>query len=657
MGKSIDEIEKIMSDKYECVSDDDYEFNGDEDKSDEIDLEELADLNNSKKAEVSETAYFDMPDEISLDELTADELADLDAEPYDDWYTGVNNNVDPHKNYIAEWFANKGYTEIMPRAFYRDIFPGGLLDDKGLITKGKGIGLVNLLQKPKTEEGMNSDIKIKNLGYKFHNDLNCLMEIIKKSVDLYSDNIKNGLSDDIQVLVNAGACSYIGKDCKADNIFMLSAIVVEIDDPISNYNNGKYLPDEEYDPIGIKNLLKQLRPVQFRPEAVKYTGTEIREPLHPTPTYIVCSGTGLHLYYVLDEPLRINKKSFPKHYMQVDLFKRSLMASFWRDHTITKKPLEVQSLAQRYRCVGSPTKNGSLVRAFRMGDRVSLAYLNSFNILNVDREAYMEPCPKLAEIVNTAPGTASKKDEDKKNKKARKGTLGKGAYTKAISRIQAFAVEGRRYWFIYCLAATARACSIPREQLEKDAYALLDILDSKTETNNNHFTSYDIQSALKAYDYTGPFMRRSTYESLCGIKCETAQKLNGRSREEHLAYCRQIKAEKIANGELLTDGRPLAYWSVLSYRILCPKARKVDALNNNVAAKATLQKYWSLYDLLYEKDEKAVADIFEALRGHTGQERIEGNIQMKNVALTVKEFTQQVLEYYHLLDGFKKKNV
>ena len=134
--------------------------------------------------------------------------------------------------------------------------------------------------------------------------------------------------------------------------------------------------------------------------------------------------------------------------------------------------------------------------------------------------------------------------------------------------------------------------------------------------------------------------------------------MNGRSREEHLAYCRQIKAEKIANGELLTDGRPIAYWSVLSYRILCPKARKVDALKNGVAAKATLQKYWSLYDMLVEKDSQAVNDIFEALRGHTGQERIEGNIQMKNdSALTVKEFTQQVLESYHLLDEFKKRSV
>jgi|GEM_PF-5907522 len=45
---------------------------------------------------------------------------------------------------------------------------------------------------------------------------------------------------------------------------------------------------------------------------------------------------------------------------------------------ITNKPVEIQSINQKYRVVGSPTKNGSITRAFRYGDKVSISYMNSF---------------------------------------------------------------------------------------------------------------------------------------------------------------------------------------------------------------------------------------------------------------------------------------
>ena len=49
---------------------------------------------------------------------------------------------------------------------------------------------------------------------------------------------------------------------------------------------------------------------------------------------------------------------------------------------------------------------------------------------------------------------------------------------------------------LYCLAATDRMCSISEDELKQDAYNLLDFLDSKTESPDNRFTSYDIQETV-----------------------------------------------------------------------------------------------------------------------------------------------------------------
>ena len=79
-------------------------------------------------------------------------------------------------------------------------------------------------------------------------------------------------------------------------------------------------------------------------------------------------------------------------------------------------------------CVGSPTKTGSVVRAFQIGDKVSLEYMNSFrdNLKYEDESHRFQECPELSEIVNTAPGTAR---PYKKKTYTPTGNLGKGAYT------------------------------------------------------------------------------------------------------------------------------------------------------------------------------------------------------------------------------------
>lgn len=553
--------------------------------------------------------------------------------------------LNPEDNILAEWFADNRYTEVDCRSFYRDIFPEGLFDVRDAKTPGVGRGLVQTIQKPTKKD---DSFHIVGKTIPVYDDLTELYQTIDDSVKIYEQYQRKGVADRVQILTCTNGCSYMGHECLAENVYMMSAMIIEIDDIIYDENGmaGPYC----YNPIGLKNMLNQMRPVEM-PRSGR-----IRPAVYPTPTYIVCSGSGMHLYYVFQEPLRINKKYFHKHYEAVDLYKKCLMGALWRSKTITEKPVEIQGIAQRYRCVGSPTKTGSVVRAFQIGDKVSLEYMNSFrdNLKYEDENHRFQECPELSEIVNTAPGTAR---PYKKKTYPLTGNLGKGAYTQALERIKTSAMEGKRYWFLYCLAATARMCAIPEKQLKVDAYNLLDFMNSLTVTPDNEFTMYDIECALKNYSYRGPFMRRTTYERLCGIQCPPPRctKKNGRKLPEHLTYIRKIKAMKKQMGEEINEGRPLKWWSTFAYRVLYPNNSKADALRDGVAAKGTIRKYWSLVDELEEKDLIALENLYASMQDFDWDRVKEGNIPMKTgVRDSVKAFAEKTLEYHHILEGYKK---
>lgn len=558
--------------------------------------------------------------------------------------------LDPKKNILAEWFVKNGYRELDYLPFYREVFREGIIDTaKETKTKRKGVGMINTLISPITESG--TEYNQKRYPTLFYNDLTGLHREISSANEKYEEFEKNGLVNDVSILTFTNGCTYFGHNMSADNMFEITALIIEIDDIIATETtdaNGNVV----YKPTGLLNMFHQMKPVPLRSG-----GT--RPALFPTPTFIVCSGQGIHLYYVFVEPIELNKKSFPQHFEAWNTYKHCLMDAMWRSETITKRPTEFQGIDQRYRCVGTPTKNHSVCRAFQVGDRVTLEYMNSFrqNLKYSDPKTHrMVECPPLAEIVNNKPGSAKAK---KKKQWPRTGTLGKAAYYQAISRIESDARQGKRYWMIYCLAATARMCAIPYEQLKSDAYNLLDFLDSLTiedEYGANHFTQQDLEDALKNYFYDGPFMKRITYERICGVKCPEPARRNGRTQEEHLALARQRRAEKLAKGEIENlGGRSLSWWSTFAYRILYPNSSKAECMRHTGSSKATVAKYWSLVDEMIALGpvvEYYVDLLYEAMQEHSWKEIEEGNIPFQGT--TVKRYAEDQLEYYKLLDKYKK---
>ncbi|EDP12044.1 hypothetical protein, partial [Amedibacillus dolichus] len=96
----------------------------------------------------------------------------------------------------------------------------------------------------------------------------------------------------------------------------------------------------------------------------------------PVPTFVVASGSGVHLYYVFNEPIDL----YPNIKIQLKSLKYDLTFRIWEYKATSKeKQIQYQSINQSFRMVGSINDKYDLpVRAFKIGKKVTLEYLNSY---------------------------------------------------------------------------------------------------------------------------------------------------------------------------------------------------------------------------------------------------------------------------------------
>ncbi|MBR3207221.1 MAG: hypothetical protein IKF58_12525, partial [Bacillus sp. (in: Bacteria)] len=74
----------------------------------------------------------------------------------------------------------------------------------------------------------------------------------------------------------------------------------------------------------------------------------------PKPTYIVCSGTGLHLYLVFERPIPLFKNIFE----QLSKIKNYLVQWWWwKPISASYNKIQYESLCQPFRCVGTHGKD------------------------------------------------------------------------------------------------------------------------------------------------------------------------------------------------------------------------------------------------------------------------------------------------------------
>lgn len=448
------------------------------------------------------------------------------------------------QNRLTEYLY-RYYDEIEPVEFYRAIFPEGELQKKGVYEKGKYNAIVVEVTKEKKKNG-----KDKILRHTITDDLERVRDIISR------DNF---------CLVSP--ISYVGKERSSDNARGLYALAIDLDGVIIR---------EDGDPFGLRTLFHQIEDI-YR---------------IPMPTYIVSSGTGLHLYYVFEKPIML----FPNVVKQLQKYKKELTRIIWQGYiTELEDSVQYESLFQGFRMVGTITKKGERARAFETGDRVTMEYMNKF----VDEEF------KANDFVyksNLTLSQAKKKYPEWYDrrivKKQPKGTwtVNRAVYDWWKRRILKEANTGHRYYCMMMLAVYARKAGIDKDELENDAFSIMEIFDRLPASEDNPFNEKDVIDALQAYEDRYITYPINSISYLTDISIEK-NKRNYRNQIDHLKLARFVRDEINGNKNWQNkDGRPKGSGTkeeiVKEYRKNNPMARKIDCIRDTGLDKKTVYKWW-----------------------------------------------------------------
>ena len=317
------------------------------------------------------------------------------------------------------------------------------------------------------------------------------------------------------------------------------------------------------------------------------------------PTYLVASGSGLHIYYVFDKPIDL----YPNIKLQLKSLKYDLTFRMWDYKGTTQvEEIQYQSINQSFRMMGSTNaKYGSVIRAFRTGERVTLEYLNGYakekNRVNL-KKPFRPSQMRLEEAKEKYPDWYQRtvvEGHREPKKWDIKGKQGYALYDWWLNHVNEIK-GGHRYFFLMCMAIYACKCDVPKKKLREDmkkAVAELERVEHHNpDGSEDHMHPEDIKSAMEAYDKAYYNFTINDIEHLTDVRIER-NKRNGLKQNQHLYLARRRKEDMKAI-ELpmkAPEGRPSAKKKVEEYFEVfpdCPPKEAAAALEVSVS---TIYKY------------------------------------------------------------------
>lgn len=297
------------------------------------------------------------------------------------------------------------------------------------------------------------------------------------------------------------------------------------------------------------------------------------EPL-PMPTYIVNSGTGLHLYFVLDKPL----PNYKRNTENLDKVYRALAIQQTTKRVYLKR--QVQWFGQDFRMAGGLNKYQWENSVYRVG--------NKWNIYKLAAAVGVENI-KFAEIDELYTPKMNKKK--KRSTEKREGWSSNPKFYKyALKNCEAKTREGNRYTSMCALTVIAWKCNVPQSKVEQDLKALLPIYNKGAK---RIIKENEIYSALKMYNPKAMLTQRARLEDWQGWEYKPIKR-NGRKRTQHLQLARGIRELKKSMGEKVSGGgRPTKLGIVAAWRIANPNGKKEECIRDTGLGKSTVFKWWN----------------------------------------------------------------
>lgn len=446
---------------------------------------------------------------------------------------------------ILTTYLEQYFDEISYKDFYRDIFPVGSFEQKGVFEKGKYNGIIVEVTSEKKSNG-----KPKVLRHTLTDDLEKLDEVVSR------DNF-----------CLMSPISYAGKTRDSSMARELYALTFDLDGIQTRIKDGSEWP------YGLANFFHQVDKMKIMPK----------------PTYVVSSGTGLHMYYVFEKPIPL----FENVVDQLETLKKELTRMMWHD-SISKLVDEIQyePVCQGFRVVGTITKNGERAKAFITGEKVTIEYLNEFvsEECQVKRFTYKSNLT-LDQAKEKYPEWYQKRIIDQE----KKGTwiFNRAVYDKWLKRLPKEANLGHRYWSIWVLAVTAMKCGISQDELERDAFNLIDAMNEKDVNKDNPFTEDDVLAAMEGYDsawFTYPIEKMAYRSNIPLVK----NKRNGRKQADHVKLMNFVRDEINGNKKWREgNGRKPKKDIVQEWQRQHPDGRKIECIRDTGLSKPTVYRWWN----------------------------------------------------------------
>lgn len=438
-------------------------------------------------------------------------------------------------------FLSNTYEQVNGYDFYRDIFPN--CENKG---------------------ELNTNFSKPNAIFLYQNE----DEKLKRRVML-NDTFEDDYMDYIEcnpMTLCSGLC-YRGRTNKLENAQQMNALIFDLD--------------------GVGE--KELDNIMY---LITMPSNQIRSI--PVPTYIVASGTGLHLYYVFKEPIDL----YPNIKIQLKNLKYDLTFRFWNPKVTSKeKQIQYQSINQGFRMVGSINeKYGNIVTAFKTGNRITLEAVNAYaqpkNRVDINRR--FRPSKITKDEAKELYPEWYKRVVVEGNKRAKKWDI-KSKQGYALYnwwRTHAPKIKGgHRYFYLMCLSIYACKCDVKLKKLKEDMLEDFEIV-SKSE-HSNPLMLEDMNSALEMYSREYYNFRIDDIEKLTDIRIKR-NKRNYQKQKWHLEDIRSKKENMKKRRQPFknSEGRPTKKELVKEWQKSNPDGKKIECAKETKIDPKTIRKWW-----------------------------------------------------------------
>ncbi len=294
----------------------------------------------------------------------------------------------------------------------------------------------------------------------------------------------------------------------------------------------------------------------------------------PKPTYIVNSGTGLHLYFVLEEPI----PNYNTSREDIDRVYRALAVQQTTKRVYLRK--QVQWFGQDFRMAGGLNKYDWENTVFRIGEK-----------WDIDELAKAVGFPDV-HFVRYGEKRIKKPSQKQKGRGKRKGwRTNRAFYDHALQGCRAKTKEGNRYTSMCALSVIAWKCGVPAEELEQDLLALLPDYNKGAQ---RLVKEKEVYSAMKMYNDKAMLTQRESLENWQGWEYKPIKR-NGQKQADHLEEARAIRDIRMRRqGRKWTDGngRHTAEQTVREWQEAHPDGKKAHCARETGLDPKTVRKWW-----------------------------------------------------------------